>query len=67
MDKKLMFWQEAVGVVVKVEGNVAHFGNHDTVVIDDESFLEKLGRYMGKRVAIIRTDINGSEYILREG
>ena len=66
MNNKLKLWQEIVGNVEKVENNVIYFSNRETIEIEDKSFIRNLRKYVGKRVAIIHTDIEGNKYILRE-
>lgn len=71
MMKKLELWQEAVGKIeeVKEEGEIAilNLENVGKVAINnDRQLISKLKKAIGQRIGILRTDIPGHEYILRE-
>ena len=61
-------WEEAHGKLEEIkeieEGLILcmSFGN---VCIKDKSLIEKLKELKGKKIAILRTDIEGREYLVR--
>ena len=63
--KRLQLWEEVIGVPEKVEGNLIIFTSLGEVGIDDENILQKAKENIGKKIAILRTDIEGKEYCWR--
>ncbi|MBC7129354.1 MAG: hypothetical protein H5T45_06465 [Thermoplasmatales archaeon] len=61
-------WEEAHGKLEEIKETekglilCMSFGN---VCIKDKSLIEKLKELKGKKIAILRTDIEGKEYLVR--
>jgi len=62
---RLIEWEEVIGVPEKVEGNLIIFTSLGEVGIDDGNILQKAKENIGKKIAILRTDIEGKEYCWR--
>ena len=68
--KRLAIWEEVIGFLNSVEAQ-------DDIIFADMSvgrlripfqkpIFEQLQKMIGKKIAILRTDIEGREYLLRE-
>lgn len=62
----LQVWDEVVDTVVAVEGNEVVFQKVGRVIINDGRVRQALKQCVGKKIAVLRTDIHGKEYLLRE-
>ena len=62
----LKFWMEVVDRIVDVEEDRVIFRKIGGVNINDPHFLQQLRKYVGKKIAILHTDIPGREYLIRE-
>ena len=62
-------WEEYVGKLVKVEKEngrgYLHFSNGGVVVVPNELAV-KLGGKVGRRIAVLRTDLPDKQYLWRE-
>lgn len=63
--RRLKEWEEVVGIPEKVDGNVIVFKDLGEVMVDDNKIILKVKKNIGKRIAILRTDIEGKPYLLR--
>ena len=65
----LKAWEEYIGKLVKVEKKndrgYLHFSN-GVVVIVPEELATKLGDKVGRRIAVLRTDLPDKQYLWRE-
>ena len=71
MKKMLGLWQESLGNVreIRERGDTAVLtleGVGDIALRNDRDLISKLRRARGQRVGILRTDVPGKEYILRQ-
>lgn len=69
MSMRLEHWQEVLGVLKRIEihGGKAFLTIGDIeVAIPDVGFVERLEGRIGQRVGILRTDLEGREYLFRE-
>ena len=62
----LKTWEEAIGVLHEVEKNVLIF---ETFILDifpmTSSFFQKTHRFLGNRIAVIRTDLRDEPFRVR--
>lgn len=63
--KMLLPWQEIVGTVKNIDGDVVIFDGVGAVTLD-ASVAKKLRNYIGRRVAILRTDLAVEKYLVKE-
>jgi len=71
MKKRLNLWEEGLGNVreIRERGDTAVLtleGVGDIILRNDRSLISKLRRARGQRIGILRTDVPGKEYILRQ-
>lgn len=69
-EKRLALWEEVIGLLNSVKAQ------DDIIWVDmsvgrlripfQKPIFEKLRKMIGKKIAILRTDIKGKEYLLRE-
>jgi len=63
--KMLLPWQEIVGTVKNVYGDTVIFDEVGAVNVD-ASMAKKLRNYIGRTVAILRTDLAAEKYLVKE-
>jgi len=62
--KPLQEFEEVVGTPIEIIGNTVYFDGIGGVLIDDELFLKKTKEFVGKKIAILRTDLIDRPYLL---
>lgn len=64
--KAIPFWNEIVGIIEEVRDNTIIFRDIGGVEITSNELISKANKNIGKKVSILRTDLEGKEYLLRE-
>ena len=69
-EKRLAIWEEAVGVLndVDVQDGIilVNLSIGKIAIPLQKLIFKKLNKMVGKKIAILRTDVKGKEYLLRE-
>jgi len=65
MGRRLKEWEEVVDIPEKVKGDRIIFRNLGEVQIDDKDVLLKARKNIGRKIAVLYTDIKGREYLIR--
>jgi len=63
--KRLQLWEEVMGIPEKVEQNYIVFKGIGAVEIENKNILQKASKNIGRKIAILRTDIERKEYCWR--
>lgn len=68
---KIRAWEEVVGVLESIkeeseESILTLDGVGDIVIKNNKQLTPKLKKAVGQRIGILRTDIQGREYVLRK-
>ena len=63
--RRLRIWEEVMGIPEKVGQNHIVFKDIGAVEIDNKNILLKAKENIGRKIAILRTDIEGKEFCWR--
>jgi|GEM_PF-4386897 hypothetical protein len=65
MRRRLREWEEVIGIPERVNNNLIIFKGLGEIEIDDRKILLKVKENIGKKIAILRTDIENKKYLMR--
>ena len=58
-------WTEVVGVIKSIEKSAVIFHGIGDIYIKDPILLSKLRGYIGKKISVLRTDLNEKPYLIK--